>query len=86
MGTTRFWFKPSDLRGWVRSVKAGVGTLPALSTKKLVMICYMEAVVEKMVEKMVSMVNKKGSVTEVPGGCSRSSWGSCRTRSITASS
>lgn len=62
--TTRFWFNSSDIRGWVRSVEAGVGTVPALLVKnsKPLMIADTEAVVGEL----VAVVNKDGSVMEAP--------------------
>lgn len=65
LGTTLFWFKMSDLWGWVRSTKPLVGTIPALQAKKanMMMIGDMAAVIENLA---ALVVNKKGSAMEVP--------------------
>lgn len=58
LGTTIFWFKPSDFLGWVLFTKPLIGTIPTLAAKKAtpIMIWDMEAVVKKM-----AMVGKNDS-------------------------
>lgn len=62
--TTRYWFKPSDFRGWVRLTKTAVGSMPVLSVKKAKPVITGD--IEVVVERMTVVLNKEGSATEVP--------------------
>lgn len=61
---TRYWFKPSDFRSWVRSTKPVVGTIPAHQAEKAKQMMLGDRAA--VIEKMATVGNKLGSTKEVP--------------------